>query len=347
MHSSHRKFPSGRGLRLIPAAVTAIALLLPAAALAQATRTWISGVGDDVNPCSRTAPCKTWAGAISKTAAGGEIDALDPGGFGTLTITKSLTLDGGGGQVASVLASGTPGITVNAGATGRVTIRNLAINGINGTIAGGTIGVNVVQAATVHLENDHIFGFTGNGVTFNSTSVNARMTVDNSTIEDNGGSAVAAVSGAGGGAEQAMIRDSVIDGNGCGLTVGTLTCGSSSQTNALGVLVDSVNTQITNNGFGAGAGATGAGVYAVGSVSDQALSGDLITGNLIGLDSAAGGTIFTFSNNELFGNNTNGTPTTSVVPKIKTVGAKTKSKSKTKHHKTKKHHNSKKHRAKH
>src|SRR5881409_1772379 len=76
-------------------------------AQAQASRTWVSGVGDDANPCSRTAPCKTWAGAISKTLAGGEIDALDPGGFGAVTITKSITLDGGGGQVASVLAAGT------------------------------------------------------------------------------------------------------------------------------------------------------------------------------------------------------------------------------------------------
>src|ERR1700709_98137 len=78
-------------------------------ASAQATRTWVSGVGDDANPCSRTAPCKTWAGAISKTAAGGEIDALDPGGFGALTITKAITIDGGGGQVASTLVAGTNG----------------------------------------------------------------------------------------------------------------------------------------------------------------------------------------------------------------------------------------------
>src|SRR5579883_1542257 len=84
---------------------------------AQATRTWVSGVGDDANPCSRTAPCKTWAGAISKTAAGGEMDALDPGGFGALTITKAITLDGGGGQVASVLVAGTNGFVVAAGAT--------------------------------------------------------------------------------------------------------------------------------------------------------------------------------------------------------------------------------------
>ena len=80
---------------------------------AQATRTWVSGVGDDANPCSRTAPCKTFAGAISKTATNGEIDVLDPGGFGAMTITKSITIDGGDGQIASVLVTGTPGITVD------------------------------------------------------------------------------------------------------------------------------------------------------------------------------------------------------------------------------------------
>src|SRR6202043_1176531 len=103
--------------------------VITASAQAQATRTWVSGVGDDANPCSRTAPCKTFAGAISKTAAGGEIDALDPGGFGALTITKAITIDGGGGQVASVLVSGTPGITISAGSADRVILRNLAING--------------------------------------------------------------------------------------------------------------------------------------------------------------------------------------------------------------------------
>src|SRR4029078_8793 len=82
-------------------------LLGSSMAFAQATRTWVSGVGDDVNPCSRTAPCKTFGGAISKTFINGEIDALDPGGFGTVTITKSMTIDGGQGTgFASILASG-------------------------------------------------------------------------------------------------------------------------------------------------------------------------------------------------------------------------------------------------
>src|SRR5262252_3006346 len=104
----------------------ALILCLPTApANAQATRTWVSGVGDDVNPCSRTAPCKTWAGAISKTLPGGETDALDPGGFGALTITKSITLDGGGGQVASTLVAGTNAFVVSVATTDVVIIRNL------------------------------------------------------------------------------------------------------------------------------------------------------------------------------------------------------------------------------
>src|SRR5580704_2245961 len=107
-----------------------VAGLAIAPAHAQATRTWISGVGDDVNPCSRTAPCKTWAGAISKTTAGGEIDALDSGGFGAVTITKSITLDGGGGQVASILVSGSNGVNVSAQATDVIILRNLRFNGI-------------------------------------------------------------------------------------------------------------------------------------------------------------------------------------------------------------------------
>src|SRR5450432_1509282 len=101
---------------------------------AQATRTWVSGVGDDVNPCSRTAPCKTFAGAISKTAAGGEINCLDPGGFGGVTITKSMTLNCHE-VFGSILVAGSPGITINALASDKVILRNLQIQGVNsGTI---------------------------------------------------------------------------------------------------------------------------------------------------------------------------------------------------------------------
>src|SRR5664279_823389 len=94
-------------------------------AFAQATRTWVSGVGDDVNPCSRTAPCKTFPGAISKTAAGGEIDCLDPGGFGAVTITKSITIACEGTGEGGILVAGTNGVTVNAGPNDMVILRGL------------------------------------------------------------------------------------------------------------------------------------------------------------------------------------------------------------------------------
>src|SRR5260370_19108694 len=121
------------------------------AAYGQASRTWVSGVGDDANPCSRTAPCKTWAGAISKTAAGGEIDALDPGGFGAVTIVKAITLDGGGGQVASIVASGTNAIILQAGAADEVIIRNIRINGIRQAISPRTNGSRWKSGGSLHV----------------------------------------------------------------------------------------------------------------------------------------------------------------------------------------------------
>src|ERR1700724_2488556 len=98
------------------ATCAATMLLVASPASAQATRTWVSGVGDDANPCSRTAPCKTFAGAISKTAAAGEINVLDPGGYGAVTITKSITISSIGFE-AGVLVAGGNGILVNALAT--------------------------------------------------------------------------------------------------------------------------------------------------------------------------------------------------------------------------------------
>src|SRR6201986_1187236 len=109
-------------MRRIALLAVVLGFLLPLYAApvhAQATRTWVSGVGDDANPCSRTAPCKTFAGAISKTAAKGEINVLDPGGFGGVTITKSITISSVGFE-AGVLVSGTNGIIVNVGSTDSV-----------------------------------------------------------------------------------------------------------------------------------------------------------------------------------------------------------------------------------
>src|ERR1700753_70739 len=105
--------------------ILAALLLVTTLASAQASRTWVSGVGDDANPCSRTAPCKTFAGAIAKTAAGGEIHCIDPGGFGGLTITKAIAIICGTSGDAGVLVSGTNGFNIIAAATDVVYLEGL------------------------------------------------------------------------------------------------------------------------------------------------------------------------------------------------------------------------------
>jgi hypothetical protein len=155
----------------------------------QASRTWVSGVGDDANPCSRTAPCKTFAGAISKTAAGGEIDALDPAGYGALTITKAITIDGGGGQVASVLVSGTNGIVVQAGPSDVVILRNLRFNGI-GT---GINGIRFLSGKDLNVESCYIFGFTTNGLDIAlNQATPASVHVFHSVFKNNGNAGIRA-----------------------------------------------------------------------------------------------------------------------------------------------------------
>jgi hypothetical protein len=147
-----------------------IALLAPTLAFAQASRTWVSGVGNDADPCSRTAPCKTFAGAISKTAPAGEISVLDPGGYGGVTITKSITINGDG-TLASSLVSGTNAIVISAAATDTVIIRNLSLFGFNT----GLSAIKVLSAGHVIIENCSIYGFTANNIEVNSSSA---VTVD-------------------------------------------------------------------------------------------------------------------------------------------------------------------------
>src|SRR5215813_11842497 len=142
-------------------AALALCLLSTTLAKAQATRTWVSGVGDDANPCSRTAPCKTFAGAISKTATGGEINVLDPGGFGAVTITKAITISSECFE-AGVLVSGSNGIIINAPSTAEVVLRGLDFEGL-GT---GLAGIKVLAAGAVHVERCTINNFTQIGIDF-------------------------------------------------------------------------------------------------------------------------------------------------------------------------------------
>jgi len=152
-----------------------------APASAQASRTWVSGVGDDVNPCSRTAPCKTFAGAISKTDSAGEIDCLDSGGFGTLTITKSITIDcgeGSGGAAGGILNAGTAGITINGNAI-KVILRNLTISGAGATP--GTYGIHFVSGKSLTMDDVSILNQGLGGVAALSFEPNTANSVLNAT----------------------------------------------------------------------------------------------------------------------------------------------------------------------
>ena len=155
--------------KTVPLLAACFFLLMPAAASAvpgaSAMRTYVSGVGDDANPCSRTAPCKTFAGAFSKTANNGEIDALDPGGFGQLTITNGISLSGVGTS-ASILATANDGLVINVPAGQTVVINDLHING-EGT---GATGIAVTGGGSVLIENSDIFGFADDGIAFSPSA---------------------------------------------------------------------------------------------------------------------------------------------------------------------------------
>jgi hypothetical protein len=254
----------------------AVVMITATAAQAQATRTWVSGVGNDANPCSRTAPCKTFAGAISKTAAGGFIDVLDPGGFGAVTITKAITIDGSGGSIAGVLAAGTNGIIINI--TTGVSIVHLRNLSIESPSAGtqGTNGVEVISAGEVHIDHCAIGSFTTTAVNFHPTTgflfvtdtiiwnnaangivvSKGRATIENLHANKNGSGVVV------NGDAIATVRNSYAGGNAIGFSavvnpaavLNLESCVVTNNTNGInaanGATVRVGNTTIVSNGVG-------------------------------------------------------------------------------------------------
>jgi hypothetical protein len=296
--SAQRKFNNGRfNMRKIALSIAILgtallSVLCTAPANAQATRTWVSGVGDDANPCSRTAPCKTFAGAISKTAVNGEINCLDPGGFGGVTITKSITLDCHE-VYGSVLVSGTNGITINAPA-GKVVLRNINIDGVTT----GLKGVSILAAASVFLEDLMIMEFTQQGISDTRAGSGNRLFVRNTVVRNNTGAGIAAVAGATSGT---ILENVHSVGNGFGVAAATgnqVTVSRSvmSGNATAGVEADVGgqvfvnNTEISQNGTG---------VTANGTV---ALANSDIVFNTTGISGAT----TSFGNNRIFGNGSPG-----------------------------------------
>ena len=305
------------------AALPLLALLLPAPASAQATRTWVSGVGDDANPCSRTAPCKTFAGAISKTAAGGEINVLDPGGFGGVTITKSITISSEGFE-AGVLVSGTTGILVNAGANDVVILRGLDFDGV-GT---GLHGIRFLQGAALHVQNCQIRNFraagagNGNGINF-ANSVTAELYVTDTAVINNGDLA----GGTGGGiliqptgtAQAKVTLERVrAENNRFGIRAD-----SNSGTGGVAITIkDSHANGNSNSGIVAAANAVAVnmmidrsvmsnnvtGLNANGAAALIRIGNSVISGNTSGVIVNGGGAAQSYKTNQIDGNGANGTP---------------------------------------
>jgi hypothetical protein len=273
------------------AAIVVISSVVAVGAHAQATRTWVSGVGDDVNPCSRTAPCKTWAGAISKTADNGEIDALDSGGFGTITITKNIVIDGGG-TMASILAAGTTGVNVNdlsyAGGvnTIHVVLRNLSINGA----ATGVHGVNVVNGKQVLIENCFIYNFGTSGINWTAAPSAGQLHVHNTEIKRAGNgvnSSSINLAPTSGTLRASFDHVRVNGGTGNGLSVGA---------NTRAVVQ---NSQLTENG--------NAGAIASAATSFVEISNSALSNNAFGIYAGVSGApTFRLQNSQVTGNTSNG-----------------------------------------
>ncbi len=260
---------------------------LATAAQAQATRTWVSGVGDDVNPCSRTAPCKTFAGAISKTAKDGEISVLDPGGYGAVTITKSIYINGThGAGYGSILNTLTTGVNVNItdalDVRKAVRLRALDINGA----AQGINGVSILAANDVWIEDSVIDGNTGNGSTSGigvrvATSATCSLYISDTVIHKNvTGVRVAATSGF----AVLNLRNCNIEGN---------TTGVEASTNGF-VTIES--SRIASNDSNA--------VLTSAAGSQLNVRDSVISNNGMAINAAAGSTVRALSN--LLLNNTTG-----------------------------------------
>lgn len=311
---------------LFTCAVSLLLGLAIAPAGAQSTRSFVSGVGDDANSCSRTAPCKTFAGAISslKTFAGGEINCLDSGGFGGVTITVSITISCEN-VTGGVLVSNTNGITIN-GAGITVYLRGLDLEGLG--LAGSTSGsgLSIANAAAVYLSQSRIHAFPVYGISV-TTASNLLLSVTDTIIADNGNRAVG---GTGGGIDIAPTGSGTtsVALERVGLFDNTFGIKSDS-TSASGAITTSIADSLVNGNTNAGiASFTGTGhvltmvdfttvanngvngIRSSGGNAVLLIGSSVVTGNGIGAATANSGSISSYKTNQINGNTSDGTPIT-------------------------------------
>ena len=273
-------------LVLLLSVIAASSLGTPSAhALTTYARTWVSGAGTNNSECSVTTPCQTFAQAIGVTASGGEIDCLDPGDFGAVTISISVTIDcervSNGGITQT--AGGADAITVNTADT-VVNLIGLDINGVNSF----AVGVVIEAAAVVNIRNCKIYGFSTNYGLSISTGT---LVIDNVLVTNNGTGIWVYNSG---GVANMTVRNSNINNNGTGIIVGVYGGTHGGATIEQSTLA--FNTQY------------GLEVYNSGAVA--VLGGSTLVNNATAVVSSSGGTIYSFKNNQIGGNATDGTPLT-------------------------------------
>jgi len=268
-------------------------LMMTPAIYAQANRTWVSSVGDDANSCSRTAPCKTLAGAISKTAAGGKISVFDSGDFDAVIINKAITINGDG-----TFASSINGVIVNAGPSDRVILRNLSINSTGSDIN----GIRFLTGKSLTVENSSISGFTGRGIDVTLTAT-GDLFVKNTSITNCGTGVFISTTGA---FVLAALNNVDLKGNANGVEASTngrvmISNSNISENTSNGLLASTASSQINVEGCQIAFNAL-VGVNASVSGSAIRLSNNQIYNNTTGISISGGATVSSAGNNRVFAN---------------------------------------------
>ena len=288
----------------------------------QATRTWVSGVGDDANPCSRTAPCKTFAGAISKTANNGEINCLDPGGFGAVTITKSITIDCTG-TLGSILNSGTNGVNVNDSATAtpgtiEVLLRGITIDG-GGSLA-GLNGIRMTSGRSLVLQDVFIQNQNGsNGISIETPNV-SEFYAENVTVTDSAFGILLQPNGATASLFAVLRNVRVQNNSNTGLLVSPKATAvidrSSFSGNVNGVFANATgaNAATVMISDSVMAGNSAAGVKSNGASARIRVGNSVISANQSGLSITNGGIVNSYGTNKLDGNQTTDPFTAPAIP---------------------------------
>jgi hypothetical protein len=276
-------------------------------------RTYLALTGSDSNPCTFALPCKSVQHAHDVVAASGEIRMLDPGSYGLVTITKSVSIlgDGHGGVAASNFADA---ITINAGVNDRVNLRGLVIEGFNS----GGVGIRFNTGANLNIQDSIIRNFITGGINFATVS-KSDLNVKNTLISGFSNTGIAIrVEGTGAGAVTATISHATLDHGGSGMGIGTgqssavrVTVADSTISNFVqfGILAEATsgtgidlmvrNTTASNNVNG---------IEASGPLATIWVTKSTVSGNTTGLVVGNSANLISFGDNDVSGNTTDGAP---------------------------------------